>query len=176
MLADDLGGSNDPDTFKRSLKSFRFNLTYFCDIESGSCLSVLISISVLKGIKDKGIRICLTWRYLCNFHQTLPLPLTRIARNAAATIDPTLNLFTRYPLLFGGRRQCGFKACPRRLHLTGSSEIEPQTPRSRIPRLNHSVTRSCNAYIIILLVLSTSIYFCLPVNITFSVLAFLEIF
>ena len=92
--------------------------------------------------KGKGKDICLTSRSLCNIYQTLPFPLARIARNAAATIDPTLNLCTRYPLLLGGQRQCGYKACPRLLHLTGASGIEPQTPRSRVPRLNRSATRS----------------------------------
>ena len=70
----------------------------------------------------------------------LPFPKARIARNATATIDPTLNLCTRYPLLLGGQRQCGFKACPRLLHLTGASTIEPQTPRYRVPRSNRSAT------------------------------------
>ena len=49
---------------------------------------------------------------------------------------------TRYPLLLGDQRRCGFKACPRLLHMTGAAGIEPQTPRSRVLRLNHSATRS----------------------------------
>ena len=59
-----------------------------------------------------------------------------------ATIDPTLNLCTRYPLLLGGQRQCGFKACPTLLHMTGAAGIEPQTSKSRVQRLNRSATRS----------------------------------
>ena len=91
-------------------------------------LSVYWYISVVYKVKG----ICLTSRFLCNIHQTLPFPRARIARNSAKTVEPTLNLCTRYPLLLGGQRQCGFKACPRLSHLTGASGIEPQTPRFRV--------------------------------------------
>jgi hypothetical protein len=33
------------------------------------------------------------------FNSHLPFPLARIALHAAATVDPTLNLCTRYPIL-----------------------------------------------------------------------------
>ena len=56
----------------------------------------------------------------------------------AATVDQTFNLCTRYPLLLGARGQCGFKARPRLLPMTGATEIEPLTPRSRVLCLNHS--------------------------------------
>ena len=49
---------------------------------------------------------------------------------------------TRYQLLLGGQRRCGFKACVRLLHMTGAAGIEPKTPRSRVLRLDHSATRS----------------------------------
>ena len=58
-------------------------------------------------------------------------PLARLAQAhiymLPATIDPTLNLCTRYPLLLGGQRQCGFKACPRLLQMTSDAGIEPRT-------------------------------------------------
>ena len=45
---------------------------------------------------------------------------------------------TWYPLLLLGQRRCGFKACPRLLHMTGAAGIEPRTARSRVQRLNRS--------------------------------------
>ena len=79
--------------------------------------------------------------------RTLLYPLAMIsAYMQPATIDPTLDLCTRYPLLLGGQRQCGFKACPRLLHMTGAAGIEPQTSRSRVQRLNRSATRSTPKY------------------------------
>ena len=47
-------------------------------------------------------------------------------RAQPAHVDPTLDSCTRYPLLLGGQRQCGFKACPRLLQMTGDAGIEPR--------------------------------------------------
>ena len=93
-------------------------------------------------LKGKGVG--LESRHIGKPNQrTLLYPLAMIsAYMLPATIDPTLNLCTRYPLLLGGQRQCGFKACPRLLHMTGAAGIEPQTSRSRVQRLNRSATRS----------------------------------
>ena len=44
---------------------------------------------------------------------------------------------TWYLLLLGGQRHCGFKACPKLLHVTGAAGIESQTPRSWGQSLNH---------------------------------------
>ena len=49
---------------------------------------------------------------------------------------------TRYPLLLGGQRRCGFIAFPRLLHMTSTAGIKPQTSRSRVLHLNHSATSS----------------------------------
>ena len=49
------------------------------------------------------------------------------------------------PLLLGGQRRCRFKTRPRLVHMTGAKGIEPQIPRSRVQRLNHSVT--CSTHI-----------------------------
>ena len=59
---------------------------------------------------------------------------------SAATVDPTLDLCTRYPLLLGGHRQIRFKACPRLLHMTSAAWNEPQTPRSWVQCLTRSAT------------------------------------
>ena len=39
-------------------------------------------------------------------------PLSRWAPMQPATIDPTLDLCTRYPLRLGGPRQCGMRSLP----------------------------------------------------------------
>ena len=46
--------------------------------------------------------------------QTLPFtfPVARWAPMQPATIDPTLDLCTRYPLQLGGPRQCGIRSLP----------------------------------------------------------------
>ena len=95
---------------------------------------VMLNVTTGRGKKVKDI--CLTSRYLCNIYRTT-FPPARLARNAAATVYPTLNMCTRYPLLLGGQRQCRFKACPR--HITGAVEIKPKTPRSRVQSPNHSL-------------------------------------
>ena len=96
--------------------------------------------------KGKGKGVGLESRHIGKPNQrTLLYPLAMISAYnimLPATIDPTLNLCTRYPLLLGGQRQCGFKACPRLLHMTGAAGIKPQTSRSRVQRLNRSATRS----------------------------------
>ena len=124
----------------RGMTYINRNNTYSMLIED------LMHNHIVFSYKGKDTGICLTSRSLCNIHQILPFPQARIERNAAVTIDPTLNLCTRYPSLLSGQRQCGFKACPRSLHLTGASGIEPQTPRSRVPRLNRSATCSTKNY------------------------------
>ena len=91
-------------------------------------------------VKGNGKGICLTSRYLCNIHRSLPFPLARLAQNS--TVDPTLNLCTRYPLLLGGHRQCGFKAFSRLLHITATAGIKHENPRSRVQCLNRSATCS----------------------------------
>jgi hypothetical protein len=60
----------------------------------------------------------------------------------------TFNLCTRYPLLLGGQRQCGFKSCPRIWYMTSVPGMEPQTSRSQVqhlttePRTLYGRTRS----------------------------------
>ena len=49
---------------------------------------------------------------------------------------------TCYQLLLDVQRECGIKACPRLLHMTGAVGIEPQTPRSWVQCFNHSATCS----------------------------------
>ena len=44
--------------------------------------------------------------------QTLRFPLVRWAPMQPATIDPTLDLCTRYPLWLGLPRQCGIQSLP----------------------------------------------------------------
>ena len=64
--------------------------------------------------------------------------------STAAAIHP-VPIFhsTWYPLLLSGKKQCGFKACPRLLHVTGAAGIEPQTLWwSQVQCLNHSATNS----------------------------------
>ena len=93
------------------------------------------------------IKVKVTSRSLCNIHQTLPFPLVRIARNAAATIDPTLNLCTRHPLLLGGQRQCGSKLAQGFYIWPASRESNPRplglgshalTARPHAPLHNHT--------------------------------------
>ena len=50
---------------------------------------------------EKGNCVCLTSRYLGNSHQTLPLPLARIAQNTAATVDPNLGSVHQVPITAG---------------------------------------------------------------------------
>ena len=44
--------------------------------------------------------------------------------------------------MLGVQRRCEFKVCLRLLHMTSAAGIKPQTPWSRVQRLNHSATRS----------------------------------
>ena len=59
---------------------------------------------------------------------------------SAAKAIHTVSMFrsTWYPLLLGGQRRCGFKACPRDQRC-GNRAL---TLWSRVQRLNHSATRS----------------------------------
>ena len=59
--------------------------------------------------------------------------------SAAVAIHTVPNFCsTWYPLLLGGQRRCGFKACPRLLHMTSATGIEPQTPWSWVIALTTS--------------------------------------
>ena len=44
--------------------------------------------------------------------QALPFPLARCPSVLPGSIDPTLNLHTRYPLCLGDQRQCGMWSLP----------------------------------------------------------------
>ena len=57
--------------------------------------------------------------------QTLP-PLA-VAVQQLATIDPTLDLYTRYPLQLGGPRQCEMRSLPNTSDTWPALGIEPQT-------------------------------------------------
>ena len=63
----------------------------------------------------------------------------RLVQNTAAAVDPTLDLCTRYPLMLGGQRQCGFKACPRLLTWPAQQELGPQHTISLVLRAPFSV-------------------------------------
>ena len=130
-----------------AISSISFNYISFYD--KPICNSVQIKIKKLRVKKDstefdKGKGIRLTSRYLWNIHQILTFILARIARNVAATVNPTLDLFTRYPLLLANQLQCGLKDFPRLLH-----GVEPQDVRSRAQRLIWSATRSWWRYLYI---------------------------
>ena len=61
--------------------------------------------------KDKGKGSCLESRLHDNACSTdFTFPLARWAPMQPATIDPTLDLCTRYPLRLGGLRQCGMRS------------------------------------------------------------------
>ena len=66
-------------------------------------------------------------------------------KNEAIHTEPIF-CSTWYPLLLGGQRRCGFKACLRLLHMTRFAGIEPQTPRSRVQRLNRLVMHSSKSW------------------------------
>ena len=72
------------------------------------------------------------------------LPREYAAQFSAAVAIRMVPIFrsTWYPLLLSRQRQCGFKACPRLLHMTSAAGIEPQTPRFQVQCLNHSATCS----------------------------------
>ena len=53
------------------------------------------------------------------------------------TVNPTLDLCTRYPLPLGGQRYCGFKACPRPCPALWESN-----PWTLVQCHNHSATNS----------------------------------
>ena len=61
----------------------------------------------------KGKGSCLESRLHDNACSTdFTFPLARWAPMRPATIDPTLDLRTRYPLWLGGPRQCGIQSLP----------------------------------------------------------------
>ena len=63
--------------------------------------------------KGKGKGSCLESRLNDNACSTdFTFPLARWASMQPATIDPTLDLCTRYPLRLGGLRQCGIRSLP----------------------------------------------------------------
>ena len=63
--------------------------------------------------KGKGTGSCLESRLHDNACSTdFTFPLARWAPMQPATIDPTLDLCTRYPLQLGGPRQCGIWSLP----------------------------------------------------------------
>ena len=63
--------------------------------------------------KGKGKGSCLESRLHDNACSTdFSFPLARRAPTQPATIDPTLDLCTRYPLQLGGLRQCGIRSLP----------------------------------------------------------------
>ena len=63
--------------------------------------------------KDKGKGSCLESRLHDNACSTdFTFPLARWVSMQPATIDPTLDLCTRYPLRLGGPRQCGILGLP----------------------------------------------------------------
>ena len=64
-------------------------------------------------LKGKGKGCCLESRLHDNACLTdFTFPLARWAPMQPATIDPTLDLCTRYPLRLGGPRQCGITSLP----------------------------------------------------------------
>ena len=71
--------------------------------------------------------------------QTLP-PLA-VGVQHPATIDPTLDLCTRYPLQLGGQRQCGIQSLPD-TYTWPALGIEPQTFWSLVQHLIHLDTCS----------------------------------
>ena len=78
----------------------------------GHDFSQVVFFLVLSGKgKDKGS--CLESRLHDNACSTdFTFPLARWAPMQPATIDPTLDLCTRYPLQLGGPRQCGIQSLP----------------------------------------------------------------
>ena len=52
-------------------------------------------------------------------------PLARWAPMQPATIDPTLDLCTRYPLWLGGPRQCGIRSFARHFHTPNTGNRTP---------------------------------------------------
>ena len=52
--------------------------------------------------------------------------LNMLTCSSACYYCATLDLCTRYPLLLGGQRWCGFKTCPRVLHMTVAVGPVPQ--------------------------------------------------
>ena len=69
------------------------------------------------------------------------------------SVDFTILITVQYSLLLGGQRRCGFKTCPRLLHIFRAAGIEPQNLRSQVQHLNHSATLSTkkNLYYLCLL-------------------------
>ena len=74
------------------------------------------------------------YSYVCSTYFTCPL--ARWTSMLPATIGPTLDLCTRYPLRLGGPRQCGIKSCLALPHMTNVGnwtpdfEISSPTPRT----------------------------------------------
>ena len=63
--------------------------------------------------KGKGKGTCLESRLHGNACSTdFTSPLARWAPTQPVTIDPTLDMCTRYPLRLGGLRQCGIRSLP----------------------------------------------------------------
>ena len=60
----------------------------------------------------KGKGISLESKYPLTTHVLQTLPPLAVGAQQPATIDPTLDLCTRYPLRLGGPRQCGIQSLP----------------------------------------------------------------
>ena len=95
---------------------------------SHSCIHIKVKVKDLFRVQIFKLRVV---------QRTFTFPPGEVSANLKqpATVDQTFNLCTRYPLLLGGQRQCGFKPCPRILYMTGVPGIEPQTPSSRVQHL-----------------------------------------
>ena len=70
------------------------------------------------------------------------------AAHAIHTVHVSIFRSTRYPLLLGGQRQCGFKPCPRILHMTGAAgnrtpdpSLSGPTPQPTRPYAPHEMIR-----------------------------------
>ena len=72
----------------------------------------------------------------------------KVGANAAATIDPTLDLCTRYPVWLGGRRQCGVRSLPNAPYVVNTGNGTPDllilspTPYPLDHMLIHNLTDS----------------------------------
>jgi hypothetical protein len=73
------------------------------------------------GLRIKTFKLSMFSRLL---HWTFLVARFDLQTASTATVDPTLNLCTRYPFVLCGLGQCGFKACPRLLHMTGDRNLD----------------------------------------------------
>ena len=114
-------------------------------LSSATVLQAPTKMVIIAQISPKAHRTYINYPQILELNSfTVSSPWGGCSMFTAAAAFHSVPVFrsTRYQLLLGGQRQCGFKACHRLLNMTSAVGIEPQTPQSRVQHLNRSAMHS----------------------------------